>query len=415
MKGKSVGIVGIAILTAHFLGIVFLGFVARNLTHDANANFLAIWGFLFAGASVLTLNEQESARQAAIAKEYRRHVPVSAVQLALVSFIILFMCMLGVAILPVGRTVLGSSALVYISVFVAIAGFSVQYLMRGILLGQGKDGLYSVVVAFEAIIRLGLLIAFYLFVGATITTTVVATCSGAFAWVVCAHVFVRDVDYREGRKSIPDILRQFFPLAVGNALLACILTGFPMFVTALIGSSRGLALFFSIVTLSRIPLTLMATIQALIVPAATRALLTGNVKKLSDLQGKLLLGLIVSIPVLMIGGYIFGPWATTVIFGASYRPSPWLVAIMLGMSALLAVALLQVAVFVPLQQYGKIAVVWGMTVLVTMMAILLSHQYDSTTRGTWGFITASVGSYLLSTVLLRFSLKKRTDSAQSEA
>lgn len=405
MKLKSIGIIGSAVAFASLLGIVLLGVIARYLTHDENATFLTIWGVIFAGGGVLALIEQETSRQTTVAGEKDKRVPASVFQLAFVGFIATLVFMIFLAVLPFGRAVLGTHIFTYVVVQLALAGFSVQFLVRGILLGQGREIHYSLIVIGEAIIRLVLVFPVFFLVQASTFSAVIITSCGSFAWVIGIRTVLREVSLREGKESWSKIFSRFVPLAAGNALLACILTGFPTVVTGIIGSPQGLAILFSIVTISRIPLTLMSPVQTLLIPVATRALVSGESRKLYSLQLKLFTGVIICSVLFAVGGFLFGPWAIRFIFGSTYIAPAWLVAIMLAVSVMLAGALLQVAVFIPLEKYASVTFVWGLTLLATAAAVYFVPG-SPTIRGTAGFVTASVASYIISTLKLQSSLKK---------
>lgn len=74
---KAVGVFGIALATSALLGIILLGTVARWLTLDENAAFVAVWGVVFSGSSVVSVIEQEASRQVTLSHVKRQPVPGS--------------------------------------------------------------------------------------------------------------------------------------------------------------------------------------------------------------------------------------------------------------------------------------------------------------------------------------------------
>ena len=117
---------------------------------------------------------------------------------------------------------------------------------------------------------------------------VVAVVVGSFGWVPVAKIAFTGVNWRRDLEPWRVAGRRIGLLAVANGLLALMITGYPTTVTAVIGSSEGLAIFFAVVTVSRVPLTLLSPVQALVVPTTTKALYEGRGDQLLAMQGKIL-------------------------------------------------------------------------------------------------------------------------------
>ncbi|MFT0846440.1 hypothetical protein VR010_01640 [Actinomycetaceae bacterium L2_0104] len=403
---KSVGILGAALATASALGMVLLALIARWLTQDENAAFIAIWGVVFSGGSILSVIEQETARQVTVSEARKRPVPGSVAQLALIALAGATLVLLCLSLLPLGQSVFGRSVWLVALTFVSLSGFGVQFMTRGILLGRQETGRYAFVIIAEAALRLvAIAILLALDVTPSITAAVAAVALGSFGWVPVARSAFSGIDWTGSREPWRRAGHRIFILAASNALLAPLMTGYPTLVSAIIGSSTGLATFFSVVTISRVPLTLLSPVQALVVPMTTRALLEGRGSVLRKLQLQLLAAIAAAAAVAAAGGWVLGPWAVQFMFGPDYQAARWLVAVLLGMTVIFAGALLQVAVFISLERYHLIAATWGAALLGASTAIWLTPG-DATARGTAGFITASIIAYIASTIALRRALAK---------
>ena len=410
---KSVGVIGVALASASILGLVFLGVVARWLTPDQNATFVSLWGLVFAGGSVLSVIEQETARQSTVAERNGVKVPSSVGQLAVIGLLGSFLALLVVYLLPFGSTVFGTNLALVALTYVAFSGFAVQFLFRGVFLGQHMDGLYALVIFAEAAVRV-VAIGIIIVLGASPTPlwALVATVVGSLGWVpVLRHIAGR-VSWREGREPWLLALKRVGVLAVGNAFLAGILTGYPTVTTAVIGSSAGLAVFFVIVTVSRVPLVLLSPVQALVIPVTTRALHNGRADLLAAMQRKLALGLAIGSTVAFAGGWALGPWAIRLLFGSQYDAPAWLVAVMLAATVILAGAILQASVFVSLQRYSLMVVTWGSALGSAVLAIMLTPG-SATIRGTAGFVVAGIVGYVASVIALRRALSTTARGEQS--
>lgn len=406
---RSVGVIGAALIAASALGVVLLGLVARWLTLDQNEAFLAIWGVIFSGGSVLSVIEQETARQVTVAKASQRPVPASVGQLTLIALGGALVVLVGLVLLP--ASVFGTNLWLVAFTFVAFSGFAVQYLTRGVLLGRQRNSWYALVIFAEAALRLvAIVVLLGVGVKPTVEWAVAAVVLGSFGWLPAVKQALAGIDWRQGREPWRTAAGRIAALALANGLLATVMTGYPATVSTVLGSDNGLAIFFAIVSLSRIPLVLLSPVQALVVPTTTRAILAGRANELLRTQAQLLGGIVVVGLLAAAGGWVLGPWAVRLVFGPDYIAAPAMVALLLGVTVVMAGALLQAAVFVSLERYRLMVATWGAAAGGAVIALLVSGG-PAEIRGAAGFVTASVVGYLLSTVLLRSALGKATQLA----
>lgn len=412
---KRLGIVAVALAAASVLGIVLLGWVARWLTPNQNATFIAWWGVLFAGGSALSLIQQESARQAALADTAGQAVPRSVWQLAAAAFGIVTLLLLVLALTPPGRALFADYHWQSVAIMLfAFIGFSLQFLVNGIALGKRREGLYAIVVLAEPTLRLVGFLPFFAWISKPSPLwALLATALGSYGWLSVVAKLRFGLTQPGTTEPWGQVFSRVVLLGGANALLAALLTGYPALVTSLVGSSAGLAVFFAVVTVARVPLMLLSPVQALVIPETTRILAAGRVRELYRLLGKVFLALIVSAAAFALGGYLLGPWAVRLLFGPKYIASGALVALILAASAVLAAAILQAAVFVSLERYVFAALTWGISLAFTMGTILITPG-TSLVRAGAGFVVASVASYLVSTLLLRLELGRREASASTQ-
>ncbi|SPT75497.1 Uncharacterised protein [Arcanobacterium haemolyticum] len=139
---KRLGVVGTALITANILGILFLAIVARYIDPDDNARFIAIWGLLFAGASIVSFIEQETARQVVVSSTRGRDIPRSVIQIFFVALIPIIIGMVLIGLSSLGIPYFGQSVLRRLGfialICAALIGLAVQFLYRGIFLGSKK-------------------------------------------------------------------------------------------------------------------------------------------------------------------------------------------------------------------------------------------------------------------------------------
>ncbi len=407
------GAIGVALIVASGLGFLLLALVGRWLSRDDNAAFLALWGLVFGFGSVISAIEQEIARQATAAALAGRRTPGSVGQLAAIALGACVVVLGIVAALPLGRSTLQGSAAITVLAFVALAGFTGQFLARGVFLGGRQTGRYVAVLVAEAALRVVLAAAlFFGGVAPTLPLAVACIVVGCLGWLPLAPALARSVDWSTGHEPWRAASGRVGALALANGLSSLVLTAFPTLVTAVIGSAAGLADLFGVVTVSRIPLVLVSPLQALAVPLAVQALHTGRVAQLASLQVRLAAGAAGAAALLAGAGWLLGPWAMRLFLGDQYAGvSPALVAWVLATSALLAAALLQAAVFIALERYRLVVATWATAVAAAVAALLLPGPPE--TRGTAAFIAASVVAFGVSGLLLQRAVRDRIAADQA--
>lgn len=395
---------GAALVAASGLGFLLLGMIGRWLPRDDGGQlFLSLWGLVFGFGSVLAATEQEIARQTTVARLEGRRAPASVLQWAASG---LAGTAVGLGLLWLARPGLFADSVVLVGLAaIALVGFTGQFLTRGILLGRAESGPYAMVVLLEAAIRVvpaALLLA--LAVQPSVALALAAVVLGCFGWLVYARTAARAVDPSGPRQHWGAVVRGLALLAGANALSSLVLTAFPTLVTAVLGEQPGLAVLFAVVTLSRVPLVLIAPLQAMVVPIAVEYLHGGRGRDLAALQVKGgFLGMAAGL-LLAAGGYVLGPWAVRLFMGPQYEASPVVVATTFAASAVMALALLQAAVFIALERYSLVAITWGVAVLVAVSALYLAPGTPAD-RALTAFVVATLAGYSTSGLLLRGALR----------
>lgn len=410
-----IGAIGAATLTASLLGFILLGLVARILPPDQNAAFLSIWGLIFAFGSVIAATEQEIARQATISSMGRRKVPGSVGQIAASALALSAIGVLAFSVTPAGRTIFADSGWIVVLAIVSVSGLSVQFLARGVYLGTGRTATYVTVIVLESLLRAGLAAVLLLTADhVSLVVPVAAIAVGCFAWVPTSVGLIRAIDWGRHHERWARVAQRMGPLALANGLSAVVLTAFPSLVTVVLGTSRGLATLFGVVTLTRVPIVLLTPLQALTVPVATRLVEQGRSRELSRLQLQLAVGATALAAVVGAAGYVLGPWGMRVFMGPQYDASRALVAILLLSSVYIAAALLQAAVCVALERYGLVLATWAIAV-VTAVAVLELTSGSNESRAMWSFVGASFAAYVASALLLRRAIRHHDDGADHAA
>ena len=161
-------------------------------------------------------------------------------------------------------------------------------------------------------------------------------------------------------------------LAGGTLLMLLVANLAPIVVTPrLSGDAATAAAFASAFVLARVPLFLFAPVQAVLLPALTRAATRGELDRVRATLRRILLAVAaVGLPA-VVASYLVGPWAVQVLFGADVR-LPAAVVGLLGVSTVgfMVGQALQPGL-VALGRHQAVTVAWlaGAVVLVTILAL----------------------------------------------
>lgn len=415
LKARSGALIAGAFLTASVLGFVLLGVVARWLTQEQNAQFLALWGLVFGVGSALSAVEQEIVRVATNAHLDGVKVPGRALQvtgLAIGAATVVVAC---IVLLPGVGELLRDSVLVAGLVFVATGGFAVQCLTRAVLLGTGQVRAYVLVVVLEAALRLALVVGFVLFgVRPGLGLGVLVIVIGCFGWVPVIRRVTGSLTRDTSGSSLRSAGSAVGALGLANGLQSLQVTAFPALASALLGTSAAMAPLFGAVTLARLPLVALAPVQAMAVPVATRLIRTGRLDRLMNLVVRLSTGGFVCALLAVVGGVVLGPWALELYMGEGYVVAGPVIGALLGASCVLAVALLEVAALIALERYWTAVVVWLVAAVVLLITLAVLPLPPSE-RVAAGVVAAATTSWLAATSAVAHEARRRprTDDGQT--
>lgn len=383
------------------LGLLLLVVVARWLTPSENAHFQAVWGLIFAFASVLGSLEQEVTRRATAANLAGRRTPLGVVQAVGLAALVCFV-LLGVLVAtPAGGAIVQGSATVVALVAVSMANVVGLILARGVLLGSHALRGYAALLVGEALLRTVLIGVLVLAgVDAAVEWAVFATVMGSLVWVAALTRLVRLVDWRSGLDPWRGVGGTVAALAIANGLSALVLTGFPAVATAVVGNSADLAVLFAVITLARAPLALLAPVQALTVPTVVRWSLSGDTRRLTRALQHIAVGSTVAALLGASVAYVIGPWSVALVLGEDYRPGPGMVAVVAAATCVMAGALLQAAALVALQRYWLVTASWA-AAITSAGAVMLAGPWGAEQRGLGGFTLASFVAFVATALAVR--------------
>lgn len=401
--------VGLAIAVSSVVGYLLLALIGRALSPEDFGLFVSYWGVLFGLASSLSTIEQEAAKQSAEgATAGRAPIHRVAISAAVIATAAAALTLLP----PVAERLYGEAdSRLGVLVVLATLGFAVQFMVRGLLMGNDRIPAYSGIVIAEAAVRLLVLLAVWVTVGVTLGTAAAAVAVGSYAWIGWIRQ-ARRVDRREaGPAATSTGWRAPFAragsLMLAAALMACMITGYPTMVTAFSGGTLGVegGIVFAALTVSRVPLLFVAPLQALAVPTIV-AWRQDPTKTTHDSRRLLVLGALGVLGIALVGAvaaWFVGPWGVQLAYGANYVVAPEAVAGLVFSACVLGLLQLMSAALVAFGSYRWMIVVWGVSVATTAVWLLLS-PLDIVASTVVGAVLGPVaGSVLALTTLWRLT------------
>lgn len=414
-RRRQFGLLSVSFFAASGLGLLLIVVVARWLTPTENAHFQAVWGLIFAFASVLGSVEQEVTRRATAAALDGRRTPLGAVQaIALAAVACLALVALLVAT-PKGQVIVQGSWPVTVLILLSVLNFAALILTRGVLLGAHSLRGYSALLVGEALVRLVLIAVLVLLgVDAAVEWAVFATVVGSLVWVGALGRLARSIDWAGGRDPWRGVGGTVAALGIANGLSALVLTGFPAVAAVVLGNTADLAVLFAVITLARTPLALLAPVQALTVPTVVRWARRGDIHQLSRALRLIAAGSAAAAFVGAAVGYAAGPWAVALVLGADYRPDPTMAALVAAATCVMAGALLLAAALVALQRYWQLTTCWA-AAIASAATLMLTAPWNPEQRGLGGFTLASVVALVATALAVRQTVATAGDLDQQPA
>jgi O-antigen/teichoic acid export membrane protein len=384
--GKSAGKIGISILVAIGMGYVLTVACGRLLPPADNKVFLSFWGVLMGLGTALSPLEQELSRQSAVAAVTGGRAGKAALRALAIGGVVVALVCLSTLIPQISHKLYDGHTVLALIVLIGGISFAFQFGTRGLLIGQNQVKHFSWLVVAEASARLVLL---GIFVVASLTQLVplaIAAAAGSFAWLFFTRPAKKLVDLGVEGESWRPIASRMLLLMLSAALTASVITGYPALVSLLApsGDNVKLGVLFAALTVARVPLTLLAPLQALAVPTVVR--LSGTAEGLHRLRRLLTVGAFATLIVAAIGavvGLLIGPWAVRLLYGPSYQAEGWWVAGLVWSAVLLTAVQLMAAVLVARTQVKQVLTCWAAVALATS-ATLLFFPGDTVLRAVAG-------------------------------
>lgn len=404
--GAGLVVVGIA-------GYVFLA-LAGHAFSTADAAALASFYLIVSivGPGVFVGLEQETSRSTSAWLARDRRFGIVARHAALVGAALL--AVVAVALLLIGP-LLTDKALsgqwgLFAAIFVAVSAAAAMYLVRGLLGGMQRFGGYAATLTVEGLVRLLLCVTVVVLGNPDATWyaitfgvgTVLAVAAG-LPWLRHPHAgavpdTVDTVDTIDDAASLRAMARRLVLMVAAAFGFQLVANLAPIVVTAKLGAAdtATAAAFASAFVLVRIPVLLFAAVQAMLLPALTKAATVGDFATVRATLGKFLAAVaVIGTPTVLLA-LLIGPEAVELLFGAKVRLPSGVV----GLLAIGTVLVLTTQVLMPaLLALGKhriVTMAWALGTVVLVGALTL--PFSPTAAAAWAQI-AGCGAVVLTMAL----------------
>ncbi|WP_394360077.1 lipopolysaccharide biosynthesis protein [Amycolatopsis sp. SB7-3] len=413
--GKSAGRIGVCMLIGIALGYVLTVVWGRTLPPGDNKVLLSFWGVLMGLGAAVSPLEQEISRQSAHAALNGRKVGRPALIVFVTSVVAITAVASFTLLPPVTDRVYGGRFSFAVIVLAGGLSFVFQFAARGLLIGYNQVRSYSWLLLAEASVRV-IVVGALVVAGLTqLFWFAVAAATGSFAWLLFARGAARLVDHRLDRDepAKPQVANMLM-LLMGAGLTASVITGYPAMVSLLApaGNDARLGVLFLTLFVARTPLMLLSPVQAIAVPTVVRLSATEDGKH--RLRRLLAAGSVGALALAALGalvGYLIGPWAVGLVYGADKNPEAWWVAGLVWSSVLIGAIQLLAAVLVARAKAGKVLVTWAAVVISTALVLLLLPG-DTVFRAVVGL---SLGPAIGLVVVISFVLSSTGVEGNDEA
>lgn len=368
---RLLGGVGAAALATY----VYLIVVARAVGPAEYAAFSAFWAVVvILGTGVYLPVEQETARRGVDPSGVQVPRPLRRSALIAAGIVTAGVAVLLLLLWPAVSGFFGGDPLLAAALAVGCAGYAAQYPVRGLLSARRRYGRYAAVLGSEAALRVLVVVGLVVVADPGPATLALVVGVAALGSALVGLARTRDVVDVAGPMAL---LRSATVLIVGAVALQTLLYGGVVVARILApGSDDATAgQLLAAITVTRIPVFLFQSMEALVVPRIAELAARGDRTGLLVLVRRLL-ALVGSLAVLTAAGAaVAGPQVVSLMFGSDFVVTHGTMALLgLGTGVfMLAVAASDVTV--ALGGHRQVAIGWTVGLLAAIASIALLQDF----------------------------------------
>lgn len=302
-----------------------------------------------------------------------------------------------------------NKVLLLVALMVALGGYYVEFLVRGMLSGNGRFGSYGVILGSEALLRM--LACFALAVVGVDTV-------GPFGVIIgIAPIVATLLGLRRERNLVtpgPDAPWSELSTALGyllaGSVMAQLLVNAGVFAVQILadadqrGPGGAAGRFLNGLIIARIPLFMFQAVQAALLPKLAH--LAGEGRHDDFRTGlKRLLAVVVGIGSLAtVTAFAIGPFVVTTLFGKGFELSHRDLGYLAGASAIYMLALALAQALIALANYSRVVLGWAAGLIAFVVVTAIGEELLP--RVEHGFLAGSIAAAVVMGVSVRMMLSR---------
>jgi O-antigen/teichoic acid export membrane protein len=406
---RGSGIVGAWLLVTGIASYGFLTITGRALGPERYGGLSALWalGFLLGPGACLPV-EQEVSR--ALASRRARGLGGGPlVRRASIGTGLLAAVLVGAAILAgpwLVDDLFNHDELLLLGLVLLLAGYALEYLVRGVLAGNARFGPYGVLLGAEAGSRLLVTI---------ILVAVGVATAGPYGVVLGVAPFIGVVAALTRRDGLVtpgppapwrELSRAFGWLLAGSLFAQALVNTGPILVQLLAPAKDDAATgqFLASLVIARIPVFLFQGVQAALLPRLAGHAGAGQVHDLRAETRRMTMAVGALCVVATAGAWLLGPTVVKIAFGADFALGRQDLALLAAASCIYLLGLTLSQALIALQQQARVAVGWGVGITTLIVVTLLGH--DLLLRVELGFLAGAAAAAVAMALLLAGPMRR---------
>jgi O-antigen/teichoic acid export membrane protein len=400
---RGSGTVGVWVVVTGVASYGFLAVTGRALGADRFGALSVLWtlGFLLGTGACLPI-EQEVSR--ALATRAARGVGGAPLVRRATIGTFVFAGALVVLALVAGPWLVdelfdGEVALL-VGLILLLVGYTLEYLVRGVLAGNSRFGPYGLQLGTEGLSRLLFAAVFAVAGVATAGPYGIVLGLAPFAGVVVA-LRKRDGLVTPGPPAPWSELTKAFGWLLAGSLFAQVVVNAGPVLVQLLGTKADddvTGQFLASLVIARIPVFLFQGVQAALLPRLSGHAGAGQVGNLASETRRLVLAIVGLTVVATAGAWLLGPTVVKVAFGADFALDQRDLALLAAASCIYLLGLTLSQALIALRQQARVAIGWG--VGVAGLAVVTIVGSDLLLRVELGFLAGAVVASLALALLL---------------
>jgi O-antigen/teichoic acid export membrane protein len=290
--------------------------------------------------------------------------------------------------------------LLLVGLILLLVGYTLEYLVRGVLAGNSRFGPYGQQLGTEGLSRLLFAAVFAAAGVATAGPYGIVLGLAPFAGVVVA-LRKRDGLVTPGPPAPWSELTKAFGWLLAGSLFAQVVVNAGPVLVQLLGTKADdevTGQFLASLVIARIPVFLFQGVQAALLPRLSGHAGAGQVGNLASETRRLVLAIVALTVVATAGAWLLGPTVVKVAFGSDFALDNRDLALLAAASCIYLLGLTLSQALIALRQQARVAIGWGVGVVGLAVVTLVGS--DLLLRVELGFLAgAVVGSVALAVLL----------------